>query len=133
MGQETSDIGSASRNLEQEIEAIRGHLDELVTNLDRRVRSLVAPELHPVQIAAGVGVILLLVGGAIALAVVRRRKRQEFPEKVRRLRMALGRIIERPERVARSEPRIPMKILSSAGTAASSALAKRLVERAIKG
>jgi len=122
-----------ARELETEITDIRTRLDRSLAELDRRRHELTDVRLqvtrHPmVAVAAGVTV-LALVGG-VAYAVWAARQRNRPLSKARRLRHALSRMIEEPQKVAKSEPTVPEKILAAAGTAAASILVKKLMERA---
>ena len=123
------------RKLETEITEIRTRLDHSLAELDRRRHELTDVRLqvrrHPmVAVAAGVTV-LALVGG-VAYAVWAARQRNKPVSKARRLRHALSRMIEEPQKVAKSEPTVPEKILAAAGTAAASILVKKLMERAFE-
>ncbi|HZZ83071.1 MAG TPA: hypothetical protein VFE30_00920 [Anaeromyxobacteraceae bacterium] len=122
-----------ARQLESEIEILRGDIGDLVSELDRRRRELFDLRLqlqrHPVAVgAAGVGV-ALAVGGAVALVVTARRRRRRPVERARRLGRAVSRMIDAPHKVAR-EPSVAEKVLAAAGAAAASILVKRLLERA---
>jgi len=84
---------------------------------------------HPmVAVAAGVTV-LALVGG-VAYAVWASRQRNKPVSKARRLKHALSRMIDQPQKVAKAEPTVPEKILAAAGTAAATMLVKKMMERA---
>ncbi|BDG08407.1 hypothetical protein [Anaeromyxobacter paludicola] len=122
-----------ARELEGEIESLRGELGDLVSELDRRRHELLDLRLqlrrHPVAFGvAGVSVVLVL-GGAVAVMVNARERRRRPTERARRLGKALSRMIDAPHKVAR-EPSVGEKILAAAGTAAASILVKRLMDRA---
>ena len=51
--------------------------------------------------------------------------------KAKRLRLALSRMIDEPQKVAKGEPTVPEKILAAAGTAAATILTKKIIERAM--
>ena len=51
--------------------------------------------------------------------------------KAKRLKLAFGRMIDEPQKVAKAEPTVPEKILAAAGTAAATMLTKKLIERAM--
>ena len=122
-----------ARELETEIEVLRGDLGDLVSELDRRRRELLDVRLqlqrHPVAVGAAGLTVALAVGGAVALVITARRRRRRPVERARRLGHAVSRMIEAPHRVAR-EPSVAEKILAAAGTAAASILVKRIMDRA---
>ncbi|HEX9573925.1 MAG TPA: hypothetical protein VF994_07495 [Myxococcales bacterium] len=122
-----------ARELETEITEIRSRLDRSLAELDRRRHELTDVRLqvrrHPmVAFAAGVTV-LALVGG-VAYAVWAARQRNKPVSKARRLKHALSRMIDQPQKVAKPEPTVPEKILAAAGTAAATMLVKKMMERA---
>ncbi len=122
-----------ARELETEITEIRSRLDRSLAELDRRRHELTDVRLqvrrHPmVAVAAGVTV-LALVGG-VAYAVWASRQRNKPVSKARRLKHALSRMIDQPQKVAKAEPTVPEKILAAAGTAAATMLVKKMMERA---
>jgi len=123
----------AARELETEITEIRSRLDRSLSELDRRRHELTDVRLqvrrHPlVAVVAGATVVALL--GGVAYAVWVSRQRNKPISKARRLKHALSRMIDEPQKVAKSEPTVPEKILAAAGTAAASILVKKLMERA---
>jgi len=120
------------REIERDIEHLRTSLDRSLAELDRRRHELTDIRLqmrkHP-AVFIGTGAVLLLMVGGVGYAIFRSRKRQELPQKASRLRMALGRAIDKPQRVARSEPPPWQKILTAVGTTIAVSLAKKLVEQ----
>src|SRR5207302_8938 len=70
---------------------------------------------HP-QVAVGAGVVLLALAGGVVFAVWRAHKREELPAKARRIRIAIGRAVEKPHKVARGEAPVWEKILAAVGT-----------------
>jgi hypothetical protein len=125
-----------ARELETEITEVRTRLDRSLAELDRRRHELTDVRLqvkrHPmVAVAAGVTVLALL--GGVAYAVWAARQRNKPVSKARRLRHALSRMIDEPQKVAKSEPTVPEKILAAAGTAAATILVKKMMERAFEG
>ena len=84
-----------------------------------------------VTVAAGVTVLALL--GGVAYAVWAARQRNKPVSKARRFKHALSRMIDEPQKVAKSEPTVPEKILAAAGTAAATILVKKMMERAFDG
>jgi len=124
----------AARELETEITEIRSRLDRSLAELDRRRHELTDVRLqvrrHPlVAVAAGVTV-LALVGG-VAYAVWASRQRNKLVSKARRLKHALSRMIDQPQKVAKAEPTVPEKILGAVGVTVATMVAKKLTERAL--
>jgi hypothetical protein len=121
------------RDVEREIEHLRTRLDRSLAELDRRRHELTDVKLqirkHP-QVVWGAGGVLLLVAGGIGFAVWRAQKRQEVPEKAHRLRIAFGRAVDKPKKVARGEAPVWEKILASVGTTIAVSLTKKLIDRA---
>ena len=125
-----------TRELETEITEVRTRLDRSLAELDRRRHELTDVRLqvrrHPmVAVAAGVTVLALL--GGVAYAVWAARQRNKPVSKARRFKHALSRMIDEPQKVAKSEPTVPEKILAAAGTAAATILVKKMMERAFDG
>jgi len=123
-----------ARELETEITEIRSRLDRSLAELDRRRHELTDVRLqvrrHPmVAVAAGVTV-LALVGG-VAYAVWASRQRNKPVSKARRLKHALSRMIDQPQKVAKAEPTVPEKILGAVGVTVATMVAKKLTERAL--
>jgi hypothetical protein len=73
--------------------------------------------------------VLALLGG-VAYAVWAARQRNKPVSKARRLKHAFSRMMDEPQKVAKSEPTVPEKILAAAGTAAATILVKKMMERA---
>jgi hypothetical protein len=122
-----------ARELETEITEIRSRLDRSLAELDRRRHELTDVRLqvrrHPmIAVAAGVTVVALL--GGVAYAIYAARQRNKPIPKARRLKHALSRMMDEPQKVAKSEPTVPEKILAAAGTAAATMLVKKMMEKA---
>ena len=122
--------------LQQEIEDIRENIGGLVTELDHRRHEMFDVGLqvrrHGVTLAiAGVALIGLAAGGVL-LARHRARARRRLPARAARVRQALARLVDHPERQAPPPPSIGLKILAAAGAAAASVLARRLAQRLIE-
>ena len=119
--------------LEGEISEIRGRLDHSLAELDRRRHEATDIKLqirrHPGAVAAAGGVVLLLLGG-VAYAIWAAHRREQPMNKAKRLRLAVSRMIDEPQKVAKAEPTVPEKILAAAGTAAATILVKKMMERA---
>jgi len=133
-GQGPTTNGHGMHEIEGEITEIRGRLDQSLAELDRRRHEATDVKLqirrHPGAVAAAGGVVLLLLGG-VAYAIWAARKRDEPINKAKRLRMAVSRMIDQPQKVAKPEPTVPEKILAAAGTAAATMITKKLIERAM--
>jgi hypothetical protein len=137
MGEGTNDLDPEEQldQVSERIDKSRARLDDLVSELDQRrhvvanVRRTVSE--HPVWAIGSVALGLALIGGGIALAVRRQQRRQTLSARAERLRTALGRMIEKPDKVAPRDGGVAGKVLTSAATAATGVLVKRLVERAV--
>jgi hypothetical protein len=119
--------------IEAEIVRRRQELTKLVSQLSRRGRELTDVRLQVRRHAVGVATTLLAVGaavaGSIAVGVWRARRRNTLTARGSRLREALGRMMDRPERVA-VEPTATQRIIGAAGSAAAAFLIKAALERA---
>jgi len=126
--------GNGTHHIEGEIAEIRGRLDQSLAELDRRRHEATDVKLqirrHPGAVAVAGGVVLLLLGG-VAYAIWASRQRERPVNKAKRLKLALSRMIAEPEKVARAEPTVPVKILAAAGTAAATILTKKIIGRAV--
>ena len=120
-------------SLEREVNGIRAGLDAILAELDRRRHELTDWRLqvrrHPFKAALLGGGVLAVVGGTIALAVLRHRRRHRPREKARRLWKALSRMLDDPDAVARPSPSAEQELLAAAGSPVVAALAKRLLRR----
>lgn len=118
--------------LQRDIDRLRGDLANTVGELDRRRHDLldVRGQLrrHPGPIVLAAAALLALAAGGIALAVTRRRHKQQLAARFERLREALGRMVAQPKRVA-TDPGVGHKIAAAAGGAAASLAAKKLVAK----
>jgi hypothetical protein len=125
----------ASRRLEHEISTLREEIGDLVGELDRRRQDAFDLRLqlrrHPLAAVVAGATVAALVGGAVALAVHNGRRRRSTSYKAHQLRVAMDRMMEHPERVARGAPPPSEKILAAIGTAAATLLVKRALERAV--
>lgn len=121
-----------AEELEHEIEEIRDNLGGLVSELDHRrhrLNPLNAVGRYPWPFAVGGVVMIGLVLGGIAWHSARARERDRLVNRGKRLRDALKRAVEKPEKVAEPPPNLGMKILTAAGTAAAAVAARRLTTR----
>ncbi|HEY6909029.1 MAG TPA: hypothetical protein VI356_06650 [Myxococcales bacterium] len=121
------------REIERDIEHLRTRLDKSLAELDRRRHELTDVRLqmqrHPgVFIGAGAAVALMI--GGVAFAVWRSRKREELPQKARRLRIAVRRAVDDPKKVARGEAPVWEKIIAAVGTTIAVNLTKKMLDRA---
>ena len=123
----------APREIEREIEHLRTRLDRSLAELDRRRHELTDLKLqmrkHP-QVFAGAGAVVVLVVGGIGFAIWRSHKREVVPQKARRFRIAMGRAVDHPEKVARGDAPAWEKILAAVGTTIAVSVTKKLLERA---
>jgi hypothetical protein len=126
---------AAADELGKEIAVVREELDSLLAELDRRRHEALNLRLQVRRHALGATVTsLAFIGtgaGLVWLGLWRRRRGQRLTVQAGRLRQAVSRMIERPERVA-AEPTIPGKILSAAASAAVASLVKKLLERGLQ-
>ena len=133
MGEGTSRLDPEEQldEVSERIEKSRARLDRLVSELDHR-RHVVANLKrqvgeHPLwAVAAGV-VGVGLVGGAVVLAVRRQRQRQALLSRAGRLRRAVSRLVDKPERVAPAGPTLGGRLLTAAVSAATTLVVKRLL------
>ena len=120
------------REIERDIEHLRTRLDHSLAELDRRRHELVDVRLqmqrHP-RVFIGAGAFVVLVLGGVGYAIYHARKREELPRKARRLRIAIGRAVDKPQRVARGQPPVWEKIVAAVGVTIATSLAKKMVER----
>jgi hypothetical protein len=132
----TDGIGKAEpkapREIEREIEYQRTRLDRSLAELDRRRHELTDIRLqmrkHPaVFIGAGVAVALML--GGVGFAIYRSRKREDLPQKVKRLRIAGRRALDQQAKLVRAQPPVWQKMAAAVGTTIAVSLAKKMVER----
>jgi len=135
MGQRADGVKGGSGALEREISGIRDELGALVGELDRRRRDLFdvrgQVRRHPVAASlAGLAVAAVL-GGSVALLIHNARRKQRTSYRTKQLRVAFGRMMEHPERVARGEAPPAEKILAAVGTAIATLLVKQALARAV--
>lgn len=118
--------------LEAEIVRRRRELTTLVAELNQRRRELTDVRLQIRRHAAGVLVTVFAAGaaaaGAVAYGIRRARRRETLLARSGRLRHALGRMIDRPERVA-VQPSAVERLVGSAASAATVFLIKAVLER----
>ena len=131
MGEGTA--GVEPRKIEREIEHLRTRLDRSLAELDRRRHELVDLKLqarrHP-RVIVGAGVVVLGLLGGVAFAIWHAKKRNELPQRARRIQIAFGRAMEHPHKVARGDAPAWEKILAAVGTTVAVSLTKKLLDRA---
>jgi hypothetical protein len=122
--------------LKKDIDAIRGNLGGLIGELDRRRHDAFNLRLqlqrHALPVIIAGTALLAVVGLAIAVGVKRRQEQRALPAKVRRLRRALARMVANPDRVAKGDPHLGLKILRAGGTAAAGVAGKKLARRLVR-
>ena len=124
-------------DISREIDDLRSEMTPLLGELDRRRRELLdwrrQTREHALPVAAATAVLVLVAGWMVWSAIHERRARRRPVEKVRRLRQAISRMIDDPERVAAADPsgfrNMGLAMARTAGTTAASVIAKRAVER----
>jgi hypothetical protein len=125
----------STRQLDGEIAALREELAGLVAELDRRRHELVDVKLQIRRHALGLtltGVALLATAsGFVWLGAWHARRRRTVLSRFGRLREAVSRVIDRPERVA-AEPGVPARVLTAAANAAVATAIKKVLERGIQ-
>jgi hypothetical protein len=126
---------ATAETLGGEIATVRDELDALLAELDRRRHELLDVRLQVRRHALGAALTTVaLVGtaaGFVWLGMWRRRERRRLPAQAGRLRQAMARMIEQPERVA-AEPTMAGKIVTAAASAAVASLVKKLLEQGVQ-
>ena len=84
---------------------------------------------HP-GVFIGAGAVVALMVGGVAFAVWRSHKREELPQKAKRLRIAMRRAVDDPKKVARGDAPVWEKIIAAVGTTIAVNLTKKLVDKA---
>ena len=122
-------------DIQKQVVAARQDLDRLVGELDRRRHAMfdIRGQLRrrPVPFILGGLALLTAVGGTVALIVARRRRHNAWPQRVQRLRRAVGQAVRHPDR-SHDEPSPARKIGTAGGTAAASVLVKALTQRLLQ-
>jgi hypothetical protein len=129
---EKAEEARSPREIERDIEHLRTRLDRSLAELDRRRHELTDIKLqmrkHP-AVFIGAGAVVVLALGGIGFAIYRSRKREEMPQKAKRLRIAIGRAVDEPHKVARGEAPVWEKIVAAIGTTIAVNLTKKIIER----
>ncbi|MEO5767510.1 MAG: hypothetical protein ABIS92_04095 [Polyangia bacterium] len=121
-----------AEQLEHEIEEIRDNLGGLVRELDHRrhrLNPLNAISHYPWPVALGSAALLGLVVGGVVLHRARARERDSLLNRGKRLQSALRRAMDKPDKVAETEPNVGMKVLTTMATAVAAVAARRLASR----
>jgi hypothetical protein len=115
-----------------EIETLRGQLGSLVAELDRRRQEAMDVGLqirrHPAAVAVAAVGAALVVGGLVALAVHRRRKRHEVKRRAKEVRRAVAAIVKDPYNVAKDST-LTEKLIATAGTTVVTLIVKRALDQ----
>ena len=126
---------AVAKDLGSEIATVRAELDTLLGELDRRRHEALDVTLQLRRHAFGASLTVVAfvatAAGSVWLARWRRRRRERLPAQAGRLRHALSRMTEHPERVA-TDPTVTTKILTAAANAAVAALVKKALERGVE-
>jgi hypothetical protein len=122
-------------DLSSEIAVVRGELDTLLGELDRRRHDLLDVPLqvrrHATGLSLGAVALAATVSASIWLTQWRRRNRERPGAKANRLRYAVARMTAHPDRVA-AEPTVMEKIAVAAANAVVAGLVKKLLERGLQ-
>jgi hypothetical protein len=121
--------------IDRDVAEARDDLDVLLAELDRRRHEWMDVRLQLTRHAPGivltVAAFVIAASGLVWLDLRRRRARERLTARGARLRDAVSRMVDRPERVA-AEPTIPGKIVAAAASAAAASLVKKLVEHGVR-
>ena len=140
MGEGTTGLNAeapreTARQLDADIGRLRQELGGLVGELDRRRHELLDVRLQVRRHAVGATVagfsLVAAAAGLVWLGVWHERRQQGLLARSGRLRQALSRAMDRPERVA-SQPTIPERIVGGILTAAAAAVVKKLLELGLR-
>jgi hypothetical protein len=122
---------AAAEALGGEIAVVREELDTLLGELDRRRHEALDVPLQLRRHAFGVSLTVLALvitaTGSVWLTLWRRRRTERLGARAGRLRQAISRMTEHPDRVA-AEPTMAGKIAIAAANAAVAVLVKKLLE-----
>ncbi len=129
----TSNAQETLEHLAGKVKEVRENLGRMASQVDRRAQDALKPILrshHPLTVVGLGGLTFFLVGGAVRLVLRRRHKETGLLEKGRRLRQAVVRIVEDPDRVAQPAQSLGRDVFGVACTVAAATLAKKLIDRA---
>jgi hypothetical protein len=136
-----NDVAKASgepqepQKLERDVEEIRENITDIVSELDRRGHEMLDWRAHLrnhgwLLIAVGASCLVGL-GLTITVDRVRRKRRNRFSMKARRLREAVSRMIDHPELVAQPKPGLARRALGAAVGAAVGVLARTAAQQLV--
>jgi hypothetical protein len=136
MGEGTNRVDEPSPDeLAEKVERSRERLDTLVAELDQRRHVWSRLEdmfgRHKVWAAAAGVLALGAIAAAVQLTLQHRRRQRTFRARLGRLSQALGRMVRKPERIARNQPNLANKVLAAAATSLTSTVVKRAGARAL--
>jgi hypothetical protein len=140
MGEGTTGLSAeapreSALQLDADIGRLRQELGGLVGELDRRRHELLDVRLqvkrHAVAATVTGASLVAVAAGLVWLGIWHQRRQQGAMSRGGRLREALSRAIDRPERVA-SQPTIAERIVGGVLTAAAAAVVKKVLERALR-
>jgi len=130
------DANDRAAAIEKEIQAIRGNLDGLVSELDHRrhqLHPLRAFRNHPLAFVIAGVVVAAAVTAGVSIGRARRREQSSWRARGRRLGSALGRWVERrPVEVIVQKPGLGTKVLGAAATATAAMVARRLAAKLLE-
>jgi hypothetical protein len=122
-------------SLGNEIVVVREELDALLAEFDRRRHEVLDVRLqlrrHAVGAAITAVAFLATAAGVVWLGVWHQQRRHRPTAQLGRLRDAVSRMIDQPERVA-AEPTIAGKVVSAAASAAAASIVKKVLERGVQ-
>jgi hypothetical protein len=134
-GQDGTSPREMARQIEGEIALLREELGDLVAELDRRRHQALDLKLHVRRHALEVFLtsasLVAAAGGLMWFGIWRSRQRESLVARTGRLRQAVSRMIDNPERVA-AEPTVSARIARAAVTTAVAAVIKKIMERGVQ-
>lgn len=128
-------LRATTETLGAEIALVRGELDGLLAELDRRRHDALDVRLQLRRHSRGAALTMLALvttaAGGVWLHAWRHRRGARLTAQAGRLQQAISRMTEHPERVA-AEPTMAGKIVTAAASVAVASLVKKLLERAVQ-
>lgn len=123
------------RQLAGEIATLREELAGLVAELDRRRHDALDVKLqvkrHGGELALTAAALVAAAAGFVWLGAWRSRRREDLRSRGTKLRRALSRIIDSPDRGA-AGPSVAAKILAATSSAAAATLVKKVLDRGLE-
>ena len=124
------------RQLESEIATIREELSALVGEADRRRHEIMdvrgQVKRHAVTVALGAAAALGAGAALVWLGIERARRRDRLAARGGRLRQAVARMVDHPERVA-ADQTISARIFAAAASTLVAAVVSKVANRALDG